>query len=99
MLKIPSKAFSTWSSLKEFFIFHLVDAYRHKRRPDVAAMKAHFTRGADGGVKFGGWTSSALDSRDPGPSPEDSYLEREWKQILYQAMHELSPAIRTAMEL
>lgn len=40
-----------------------------------------------------------VDSRDPGPSPEDSYLEREWKQILYQAMNELSPAIRTAMEL
>ena len=53
------KAFSTWSSLKEFFIFHLVDAYRHKRGPDVAATKAHFTRGADGGVKCGGWTSSA----------------------------------------
>ena len=40
-----------------------------------------------------------LDSPDPGPSPEESYLQREWKQILSRAMDNLSPAIRTAMEL
>ena len=40
-----------------------------------------------------------LDPLDPGPSPEDRYLQREWEQILYGAMNELNPAIRTAIEL
>lgn len=39
------------------------------------------------------------DSPDPGPSPEDRYLQREWKQILSRAMSNLSPAIRTAIKL
>lgn len=43
--------------------------------------------------------SLALDPPDPGPSPEDRYSQREWKQILSRAMNELSPAIRTAIEL
>lgn len=44
-------------------------------------------------------TALALESPDPGPSPEDSYLLREWKQILSRAMNNLSPAIRKAVEL
>lgn len=44
-------------------------------------------------------TTHPLDSRDPGPSPEDSYLQREWEQILSRAMRQLTPAIRTAVEL
>jgi RNA polymerase sigma-70 factor (ECF subfamily) len=43
--------------------------------------------------------SLSLDPPDPGPSPEDRYSQREWKQILSRAMSELSPAIRTAIEL
>jgi RNA polymerase sigma-70 factor (ECF subfamily) len=43
--------------------------------------------------------SLPLDPPDPGPSPEDRYSQREWKQILSRAMTELSPAIRTAIEL
>jgi RNA polymerase sigma factor (sigma-70 family) len=39
------------------------------------------------------------DFADPGPSPEDSYSQREWKQILSRAMNHLTPAIRTAIEL
>lgn len=44
-------------------------------------------------------TTHPLDSPDPGPSPEDSYLQREWEQILSRAMKQLTPAIRTAVEL
>lgn len=40
-----------------------------------------------------------LDSPDPGPSPEDSYLQRERKQILSRAMNQLTPGMRTAMQL
>ena len=40
-----------------------------------------------------------LDPPDPRPSPEDSYSQQEWKQILSRAMDALSPAIRTAIEL
>jgi RNA polymerase sigma-70 factor (ECF subfamily) len=43
--------------------------------------------------------SLPLDPPDPGPSPEDRYSQREWKQILSRAMSELSPGIRTAIEL
>lgn len=39
------------------------------------------------------------DPPDPGPSPEDSYLQRERKQILSRAINELKPSIRTAVEL
>jgi RNA polymerase sigma-70 factor (ECF subfamily) len=44
-------------------------------------------------------TTPALDSPDPGPSPEDSYLQREWKQILSLAMNHLTPATRKTVEL
>lgn len=40
-----------------------------------------------------------LDSPDPSPSPEDSYLQGEWKQILSGAMNALTPGVRTAIEL
>jgi RNA polymerase sigma-70 factor (ECF subfamily) len=43
--------------------------------------------------------SLPLDPPDPGPSPEDRYLQREWKQILSRAMNGLSPVVRTAIEL
>lgn len=43
--------------------------------------------------------SLPLDPPDPGPSPEDRYSQREWKQILSLAVNELSPSIRTAIEL
>jgi RNA polymerase sigma-70 factor (ECF subfamily) len=44
-------------------------------------------------------SSLPLDPPDPGPSPEDRYSQREWKQILSCAMNELTPAIRRAIEL
>jgi RNA polymerase sigma-70 factor (ECF subfamily) len=40
-----------------------------------------------------------LDFPDPGPSPEDSCLQREREQILSAAMNELTPAMRKAIEL
>jgi RNA polymerase sigma-70 factor (ECF subfamily) len=43
--------------------------------------------------------SLPLDPPDPGPSPEDRYSQREWKQVLVLAINELSPSIRTAIEL
>jgi len=43
--------------------------------------------------------SLPLDPPDPGPNPEDRYLQREWKQILSRAMNGLSPAVRTTIEL
>jgi RNA polymerase sigma-70 factor, ECF subfamily len=43
--------------------------------------------------------SLPIDPPDPGPSPEDRYSQREWKQILSRAMNELSPRTRTAIEL
>ncbi len=33
-------------------------------------------------------TTLPLDSPDPSPSPEDSYLQREWKEILSRALNE-----------
>jgi len=44
-------------------------------------------------------TTLPLDSPDPSPSPEDSYLQREWKEILSRALNELTPAMRTAIKL
>ena len=41
----------------------------------------------------------ALEFPDPGPSPEDSYMQRERKQILFRAMNKLTPTMRTAIEL
>ena len=43
--------------------------------------------------------SLPIDSPDPGPSPEDSYSQREWGQILSRAMNELKPGTRNAIRL
>jgi RNA polymerase sigma-70 factor (ECF subfamily) len=40
-----------------------------------------------------------LDFPDSGPSPEDSCIQRERERILSAAMNELTPAMRTAVEL
>lgn len=47
----------------------------------------------------GNETTLTLDAPDPGPSPEDSYMRGEWKQILLRAMNKLTPAMRTAIKL
>ena len=43
-------------------------------------------------------TVLSLDRSDPGPSPEDSYLQRERKRILSRAINELTPTQRVAIE-
>jgi RNA polymerase sigma-70 factor (ECF subfamily) len=40
-----------------------------------------------------------LDFPDHGPSPEESCLQRERERILFAAMNELTPGIRTAIQL
>lgn len=41
----------------------------------------------------------ALDVPDSAPGPEGTYLQREQMRILFAAMKELTPAVRTAIEL
>ena len=40
-----------------------------------------------------------LDFKDSGPSPEESCLQRERERILFAAMNDLTPGIRTAIQL
>jgi RNA polymerase sigma-70 factor (ECF subfamily) len=44
-------------------------------------------------------TPQALDFPDSGPNPEESSLQRERERILSAAMNELTPGMRTAIEL
>jgi RNA polymerase sigma-70 factor (ECF subfamily) len=44
-------------------------------------------------------TTQALDFPDSGPNPEDGCLQRERQQILSAAINELTPGMRTAIEL
>ena len=44
-------------------------------------------------------TTLALDITDPTPNPEARYLQREGAQILARAMGELTPGVRTAIQL
>jgi RNA polymerase sigma-70 factor (ECF subfamily) len=44
-------------------------------------------------------TALPLDFPDLGANPEDICLQREWERILFAAMNELTPAMRTAVEL
>ena len=83
-----NSAFSTW--LARIAINEALMWLRKKR----AAPEVSIEESTEENV-----TALPLDSADPGPSPEDSYLQREWKQILSQAIKQLTPAIRTAVEL
>jgi RNA polymerase sigma-70 factor (ECF subfamily) len=44
-------------------------------------------------------TALPMDLPCPGPSPEESCLQRERRQILFAAMNELKPGTRTVIEL
>jgi RNA polymerase sigma-70 factor (ECF subfamily) len=44
-------------------------------------------------------TALPLDFPDLGPNPEDSCIQRDRERILSAAMNELTPAMRTAVEL
>jgi RNA polymerase sigma-70 factor (ECF subfamily) len=83
-----NSAFSTW--LTRIAINEALMWLRKKR----AAQEVSIEESSEGNV-----TTLPLDSPDPGPNPEDSCLQREWGQILSQAMKQLTPAIRTAVEL
>lgn len=83
-----NSAFSTW--LTRIAINEALMWLRKKR----AAPEVSIEESTEENV-----TKHPLDSPDPGPSPEDSYLQREWEQILSRAMKQLTPAIRTAVEL
>lgn len=83
-----NSAFSTW--LTRITINEALMWLRRKR----AAREVPIEESApDNGDTF------VQDFADPGPSPEDSYSQREWKQILSRAINHLTPAIRTAVEL
>jgi RNA polymerase sigma-70 factor (ECF subfamily) len=44
-------------------------------------------------------TTPALEMADPNPDPESSYLEQEEARVLAEAIEQLRPAMRTAVEL
>jgi RNA polymerase sigma-70 factor (ECF subfamily) len=44
-------------------------------------------------------TALPLDFPDSGPNPEDRYSQQEWGRMLHAAMNELTPGMRTAVEL
>lgn len=83
-----NSAFSTW--LTRITINEALMWLRKKRSALEVPMEES---ASDNGDTF------VPDFADPGPSPEDSYSQREWKQILSCAMNHLTPAIRTAVEL
>lgn len=83
-----NSSFSTW--LTRIAINEALMWLRRKRTSREVPMEES---GAEDGQIL------PLDSPDPGPSPEDSYLQREWGQILSQAMNKLTPAARTAIQL
>lgn len=83
-----NSAFSTW--LTRITINEALMWLRRKRAAREVPIEES---AADNGDTF------VPDFADPGPSPEDSYSQREWKQILSRAISHLTPAIRTAVEL
>ena len=83
-----SSAFSTW--LTRITINEALMWLRKRRAAAEVPIEESST---ENGITL------PLESPDPGPSPEDSYLQREWKQILSLAMNELTPSMRTAIEL
>ena len=83
-----NSAFSTW--LTRITINEALMWLRKKRSGLEVPMEES---AAENGDTF------LTDPPDPGPSPEDSYSQREWKQILSRAMNHLTPAIRKAVEL
>jgi RNA polymerase sigma-70 factor, ECF subfamily len=44
-------------------------------------------------------SSSRLDIEDHGLNPEQLYAQMEWQQILFEAMNDLTPGMRKAIEL
>lgn len=83
-----NSAFSTW--LTRITINESLMWLRRKRAAREVPIEES---AADNGDTF------VPDFADPGPSPEDSYSQREWKQLLSRAMNHLTPAIRAAVEL
>lgn len=83
-----NSAFSTW--LTRITINESLMWLRKKRSALEVPMEE---RAAGNGDAF------LPDPPDLGPSPEDSYLQDERKQILSRAMNRLTPAIRKAVEL
>jgi RNA polymerase sigma-70 factor (ECF subfamily) len=83
-----NSAFSTW--LTRITINEALMWLRKKRSTLEVPMEES---SAENGDTF------LPDPPDPGPSPEDSYSQRERKQILSRAMSHLTPAIRKAVEL
>ncbi len=83
-----SSAFSTW--LTRITVNEALMWLRKRRAAREMPMEESTAENGD---------TFLPDLPDPGPSPEDSYLQREWKQILSRAMNELSPATRTAIQL
>ena len=83
-----NSAFSTW--LTRITINEALMWLRKKRSALEVPMEESVADNGD---------TLPQDPLDPGPNPEDSYSQREWKQILFRAMRHLTPGIRTAVEL
>ena len=83
-----NSAFSTW--LTRITINEALMWVRKRRAAREVPIEDSST---DDGV------TPTLDFPDSGPSPEDSYLQGEWKQILTRALNDLTPGIRTSIEL
>ena len=81
-------SFSTW--MTRIAINEALMWLRRKRaRPEVAIE----------GLSLLDESALPLDFKDSGPSPEESCLQRERERILFAAMNDLTPGIRTAIQL
>jgi RNA polymerase sigma-70 factor (ECF subfamily) len=81
-------SFSTW--LKRIAINEALMRLRTNRRTSTVSIDES-ARGEE--------TAYVLQIPDLGPSPERSYLDKEQEQILSIAMDDLTPGIRTAIQL
>ena len=83
-----NSAFSTW--LTRITINESLMWLRKKRSALEVPMEESALENGDAFV---------ADPPDPGPSPEDSCLQEERKQVLSRAMNRLTPGVRKAVEL
>jgi RNA polymerase sigma-70 factor (ECF subfamily) len=83
-----NSSFSTW--LTRIAINEALMWLRRRRVSSEMPIQESHTNGE---------TTQVLDFPDSGPNPEDGYLQRERERILSEAMNELTPAMRKAIQL
>lgn len=84
-----NSSFSTW--LTRIAMNEALMSLRKKRASPEVPMEESSMKNEGGTLP--------LDFPDSGPNPEDSCLQQEREQILSAAMQELTPGMRTAIEL